>query len=314
MKIDKCKTMGSDGIQITTGTMVMEIVTQFGPRIASLRRNVRGAGNLLFWDPKERFNRFGWFLHGGHRVWATQSTTADETETTYKSDNRHCTVEMCRLVSSPWVEIMGDPLSGVQRGIRVVDLNNGSVSVINIVRNTSKQMFLSAGVWALTCVDPRGKEFCVPLGCGNDDWDRYTVVPFNRLTGFETAGIADSQFVWRRGLLNVSWYGNRNKIMLEVPRGWMACHAPQQKASFFKMFSYDRHAMGSHPMGCNVAVFTGPRSGPRMVEMETLGPVRNLLPGESAEHEETWVLTDPVRIRNLDDIERVEEILGDHED
>ena len=48
-------------------------------------------------------------------------------------------------------------------------------------------------------------------------------------------------------------------------------------------------AAGNYPMGTNIALYVGPDNF--MVEMETMGPVVTVKPGQVLAHRETWVLT-----------------------
>jgi hypothetical protein len=58
---------------------------------------------------------------------------------------------------------------------------------------------------------------------------------------------------------------------------------------FIKQFDYQPKA--NYPdMGCSAEVFTNQL----MTEIETLGPLTRLAPGESVEHIETWHLLDEI--------------------
>lgn len=50
-------------------------------------------------------------------------------------------------------------------------------------------------------------------------------------------------------------------------------------------------------MGSSFEIFTNER----FLELETLGPMRTLQPGESMEHVETWSLHRPVAVERWDD-------------
>lgn len=76
-------------VMLETESARMVVTTEMGPRIAFWGRP--DGENLLYWD-KNGYEREGWRLMGGHRVWVIRPM-ADESEDAYASDNAVCTVE-----------------------------------------------------------------------------------------------------------------------------------------------------------------------------------------------------------------------------
>ncbi|HEX3045306.1 MAG TPA: hypothetical protein VHY08_11150, partial [Bacillota bacterium] len=73
------------------------------------------------------------------------------------------------------------------------------------------------------------------------------------------------------------------KIGLTVPEGWAAYAV--DGVLFQKKFAYDSAA--TYPdAGVNVELYTNHR----MLELETLSPLRTVAPGATETHTETWIL------------------------
>jgi hypothetical protein len=92
--------------------------------------------------------------------------------------------------------------------------------------------------------------------------------------------------------------GEGQKIAILVPEGWIACAVKNNL--FVKRFDYDPASV--YPdLGCNAAVFTNSA----ILELETMGPVMDILPGDFVEHVERWQLYRGVyQPGNDDDIEK----------
>jgi hypothetical protein len=80
-------------------------------------------------------------------------------------------------------------------------------------------------------------------------------------------------------------------------QGWCAAVAPD--AVYIKRFAWDRTA--TYPdFGCNNEIF----SAGQYLEVEALGPVRVILPGESTGHTEHWYLFSALHARAGDEQSR----------
>ncbi|MFP4324227.1 MAG: hypothetical protein ACLFTK_17360, partial [Anaerolineales bacterium] len=80
----------------------------------------------------------------------------------------------------------------------------------------------------------------------------------------------------------------------DTPDGWVAYAHPG--GLFVKTFEHQPGA--TYPdFGVNVEIFTNPR----MLEVESLGPLVTLAPGAAVEHVETWHIFAPVPLPQHDD-------------
>ncbi|MDI7276941.1 MAG: hypothetical protein QME94_13265, partial [Anaerolineae bacterium] len=92
---------------------------------------------------------------------------------------------------------------------------------------------------------------------------------------------------------------------LNSTSGWAAYY--RQNQLFVKCFDYDPEAF--YPdNGCSLESYTNNR----FLELETLGPLELLEPGDSVEHVEHWFLYDEVAaIDSEEDVERIARPLGE---
>lgn len=289
MKISKCKFQNLDALLIEKKGIEIVVVTQFGPRIASLRRP--GRRNLLFWDIEGKYNRSKWCLRGGHRVWTTRPGGADESEETYMEDNAVCTIEQ----SPSRVQIIGckDPQFMIQRGILIEDTEHDNcLDIVNLATNQS-DMLWSGGIWGITCTNPENKTYAIPLGSGDqkDPWDVLSICIPKRWAG-HTSLVNDPQLSWGENILKIVPGGTESKRAVQAHQGWIGCYAPEDGVSFFKLMKYDPALAGLYPNMCNAAYYVGPDNF--MVEMELMGPQQRVMRKQTISLRERWVLTDAI--------------------
>jgi hypothetical protein len=280
MEIKKTTFDGKQAIEITGKKIKMIVVTSCGPRIAWW--GWAKGENLLFWDTKDR-QRGEWKLMGGHRIWITRPL-ADESEDTYRHDNKPCKVESKGGVVT--ITAGTDPVLNVQKSLRIEFLNDNTMQVDNAVTNVGT-MLASGGVWALTCTLPvKGRAYGVPLGDGSE-WDGFRVTMFRKWGG-HASPLNDPQTSFTPDCMVIKPQGIETKRMIEAPHGIIAMDAPDQKTTFIKKTGFVRGAQ--YPMSSNIAFYVGPDNF--MVEMETMGPESTMKPGEAIRNVEQWILTD----------------------
>lgn len=287
MKIKGISFKGMHALQIKKGGIEITVLTEMGPRIVELRRP--GGKNLLFWDSEGKHYRGKWYLRGGHRVWITRPG-AGETEESYAADNDECKITE---ESPKKATIMGqkDLNFGIRRGITIEENKHpNSLDIVNILVNES-DMLWSGGLWSLTCTDPDGKTYAIPLGSGGQDdtWDGFLIYTPKRWAG-HTSMVNDPQLVMTEDLLIINPRGTESKREVQAFQGWIGCHAPDEGCLFFKMMKYDQVRAAHYPDMCNTAYYIGPENF--MVEMELMGPQQTVKPYQRICMRERWVLTD----------------------
>lgn len=271
---------GDKAVELRTRTLRLVAVTSRGPRLAFIGR--ADGDNLLLWAPR-KYRRGSWDLMGGHRLW-TARPGADESEETYRPDNRACDASVTPTGFSITAPV--DRETRLQRGFRVRADGADRVVIEHFATNTG-DMLWSGGLWALTCTRPTpSTTYVAPLGDGSR-WDYATIVAFHTWGGGHGGhGFDDPQFAFTRDQLVLRPSGRENKRMLKADAGILALHDPARDVLFAKHTPYEPH--GAYPLATNLALYVGPDNF--MVEMETMGPSITLKPGETLRHTEAWVL------------------------
>lgn len=271
---------GKKAIEIKTSFFRMIVITESGPRIAFFGK--LNGENLFFWDDKN-YSRGEWKLMGGHRIWATRPG-ADESEDAYRPDNFPCEIQNNR----DSLTILGnnDQIFNTRRGINLKIENDNRVLVDNFVINTGDMLY-SAGVWSLTCTNPKpSRKYGIPIGNGSE-WDCFRFIIFRKWAGGHRCSVNDPQITFTEDMLLINPKGIETKRMIESHSGIIAMDAPDQQTTFIKKVTYQPNA--NYPMGCNLAFYIGQENF--MVEMETMGSEITLKPKDSVHSIETWVLT-----------------------
>lgn len=277
MKIVKTSFGGLNAIDISTKAAKLIVVTGMGPRIAWL--SYKDSGNLLYWE-KDGITRGEWRLMGGHRLWASRPM-GDEAEDAYAEDNQPCTVEedAGALIVTGGVH----PFLKIQRGVKITPMTDETFEVTGFIKNCSDMLY-SAGIWSLTCVDPRGgKQFGVPLGDIRLNWDIAKVI-IPRSWGGHASRLDDAQIGFTRDCIVLKPSGVKTKRMLMASLGIIAMTWPEKNISFLQRARFDPRAV--YPVDCNLAFYAAPDC--QFVEMEIMGGQETIPPGGSLQMPMIW--------------------------
>ena len=289
---------GLEAVELVTSKARLVAITARGPRIAHF--GMPNGRNLLFWDYSppvgsepwpRKYHRGEWNLMGGHRVWATRPG-ADEGEETYADDNEPCAVK----ITAKGVEIHGavHPIYKTSKSILIKALADDTLQIENRITNHS-EMIWSGGIWGLTCTLPRANtSYGIPLG-REGAWDIFLIGYPKRWGGGQSSRVNDPAVRLTEDCMIIRPKGHISKRMVLAPQGIVGMTDPGEKVSFIKQSDYVEG--GSYPMGCNVAYYAGKKNF--MMEMESMGPERSVLPGGHISAKETWMLRKPVEWAKL---------------
>ncbi len=248
-----------------------------GPRI--LRFGFRGERNLLAEIAGQQGGRgeADWMIRGGHRLWAAPESKPE----TYEPDNDPVRAEPLHGGGVRLTPPVGK-LTGLQKIMELVPLpaQNG-VEVRHALLNRSDRA-IAVAPWALTVMAPGGTAV-VPLPAKiphterlthNQEWSLWA---YTDLTDPRLA--LGSRFV----LLRHDPARGPVKIGMAHREGWAAY--AQDGAVFVKRF--ERLDGAVYPDGnVNFEMF----ANEDFLELESLGPLTELQPGQSVAHRETWSL------------------------
>ena len=251
------------------GPYEVEAAQEFGPRITSLRRE-SGPQFLARLDDAVTLPHSAgtvYRLRGGHRLWAAPEIPS----ITYAPDDHGCVVtedtEALSITAPPDVVGLAKELH--------VSLEEEQLRVDHRLINTSNRS-LEIGSWAITQVR-LGGEATLPIPASNEGLqaDRSLVLwPYTRLDDERIE--MHSDHVRIRGLT-----GPPLKLGSGPDAGWLEyrldgwCFRKRAVGSTEGVYA-DRGAI------CQVYVKDA------FLELETLGPIIRLGPGESLDHREMW--------------------------
>jgi len=269
--------------RISNGTVDLIVLADVGPRVM----------HYGYCGRENQFHEFGgeagltggndFRLYGGHRLWAWP-----ELERTYYPDNVPVAVVQTSdgvLFRAP-IET-AHPGTLLQREMRItLDTSGSHVTVHHRISNHGSAE-TELAVWAPTVMKPGGRAILPFPPRAAMDKDHFQSV--GPLTLWSFTDFADPR--WRLGTEYLQLIQSENRsgrfpeqmTGLFVPDCWGAYfHAGTVMLKRTKLV-----AGATYPdRGCNYEVFTNAE----FLELETLGPVSTLEPGESSEHIEHWWL------------------------
>jgi len=245
----------------------IDYFTDLGPRIIDLY--VRGVEDNLFAvtpDVHWPTPHGEYYLHGGHRLW-----TAPE------NPFYTCPEDKVEIVSEKdKVALRGDvDAAGLQKEI-TFQLNENRVAVAHRITWQGNQP-IELAAWAITQVKMGGMAILPQssLDSGLQPNRNLVLWPYSQLN--------DERLTLHNDLILIQGHPAKEpfKVGNYNPYGWIAY--AMDHVLFTKRFATETG--NQYPdMGCNVESYVKDTS----VELETLGPLTTLRPGEYVTYEETW--------------------------
>jgi len=267
--------------RLTNGHAELIVTLEIGPRILSYRAT--GGENILraFPDQLGKSGEPDYQVRGGHRIWI-----APETERTYAPDNAPVQFDF-REPGTLHLTVPGMAPWHVRKEM-ILSLSAGSTAVRIEHRATNDGAEpTSLATWGLTIPIPGGVEIIPqpPLGKHGEGG----FLPSRVIVPWSYTDFSDDR--WKIGrrywLLHPKPGRPATKLGFALPDRWVGYQVANQL--FLKIFEFDPAA--TYPdLGCNYETF----SKGDFIELESLGPLQTLAPGESASHTETWHLFDGI--------------------
>ena len=286
-----------NALRLANQHVELVVTLDVGPRI--LRYATLGGANVLKEIP-EQLGKAGeaeWRMRGGHRLWISPEDPAR----TYAPDNGPTTHG--REGDAVWITTPASAETGLERTIRLqLDEHSSRVSLQHIITNRGSQAAVLAP-WALTVFAPGGTAI-VPLppyaphpGDLKPETKAEDFAAQMTLTLWPFFRFTDSRFRWSDKYICLQQDAQAKrptKIGANLPDGWAAYHL--HDTLFIKRFGWRADAV--YPdRGCNFETFTDAA----ILELESLGPLIDLAPGQQVSHNETWSLHAGVGLPNSDD-------------
>ncbi len=274
--------------RVTNGEVELVATTDVGPRI--MRFGFVGGQNL-FKEFEAELGKSGeqkWMPRGGHRLWKAP----EDQVLTYALDN--APVQVTVLADGLTLTQAVEPETGLQKQITVrLEPTGSRVTVIHRITNTGGWPVDFAS-WALTMMAPGGTAFTgfPPRGTHPE-----VLEPTNPLVMWAYTNLGDPR--WKYTLKYLSLMqdpanASPQKLGLFNPSTWGA----YLLGTDLYVKQYQADPASQYPdFGCSFETFTNNE----FLELETVGPLSNVPPGESIEHVETWSLHRNVSIPQITD-------------
>jgi hypothetical protein len=269
VSVERVTFAGHEAVRLVAHGQTLAITTDVGPRILGFA----GAGeNLLAVLPDDAIEHPGippFRFVGGHRLWAAPEVPVS----TYEPDDAPCAVEEV----GDGVRVVGavGGVTGLVRSIAVRPVADGW-RVTHGIRNAGSSV-AEVAPWAITQVRLGGEAFLPLPSVGEPPQaDRALVLwPYTDLTDGRYR-LADGG-VWVSGVA-----GAATKVGAAPGAGWLAYRIDGEELRIAA--DVPRGAVPDR--GAAAQVFTCER----FLELETLGALAHLAPGDTVEHVETWTL------------------------
>lgn len=275
--------------RLSNGTIEVVVTTDIGPRI--LRYGFPGAENILGEVPEAviKTTLGDWKPWGGHRLW----TAPEANPRSYAPDNSPLQYEFDGEYSIRLAQAV-EPQTGIQKEMTVKLEPAGSKLTVHH-RITNRGLWeISLAPWALTIMNGGGVAI-IPQEPYRS-WDEY-LLPARPFVLWHYTDLTDPRWAIGKKYIRLRTDEARpepQKLGLGNKQGWAAYH--RRGNLFVKRFSFEEGA--SYPdYGSNNETYTAGS----FIEIESLGPIRRLAPGEAATHEERWSLSAGVEIDASED-------------
>jgi hypothetical protein len=264
------------------------MTTEVGPRVIRFGF-IEGANEFVEYpDQMGKVGGNEYRSYGGHRLWVAPEVHGmtdhpDNHPVGWKEEHNEATLIAPTEIGTH-----------LQKQIRVrLDEKRNHVHVLHKVTNRGTAI-VTIAPWALSVMAPGGRAI-VPLSPHIPHSER--VLPSRRMALWGYTDMSDPRWKWGKQFVQLRQEANIESVQkfgMLVTQGW-AAYANGGRL-FLKRFPYLPDVI--YPdFGVNAEVFTNKR----MLEVESLGPLTTLKPGESILHEEDWFLFRNIQIGLTDE-------------
>ncbi len=280
MELENIKFEGWDAVRLSNGDVAAVVTTSVGPRI--IYYGLTDGPNAFAVLPDTRGQSGGdtWQAYGGHRLWHAPEVMPRS----YFPDTG---VYGTPTLEGGTLKIVSptESTTGIQKEMRVTLAPSGPAVKVEHILTNHTVWPVTLAVWALSIVAGGGKVVLPqePLVSHDDE-----LVPARPLVLWKFTDMSDPRWRWGTKYLTLAPQddlGTAQKVGLYNAQGWGA-HLANEQAFVVAIKPAPGGPAALPDMGCNFETFT---KGP-FQELETLGPLTTLEPGQSASHTEYWYL------------------------
>jgi hypothetical protein len=279
--------------KLSNGQVEVVVTTDIGPRV--MRYALVGGENILGELPGSlaEKDKNTWQSWGGHRLWIAPEGQPKS----YGPDNSP--IKHTISGSTITLEQPVEPGTRIQKTMAVtLDTSGSGVTVKHTLTNRGQKPFELAP-WALTVMNPGGTAIIPQEPYASHD---AALLPARPIVLWHYTDLSDPRFKIGPRLLRLSTDASKTppeKIGVGNKQGWVAYL--RNSSLFVKQTTYQQGKR--YPdYGCNFEVYTAGN----FMEVESLGFLQTLAPGQSADHAEHWQLTRDVKITPSDTESQIE--------
>jgi len=275
-----------NNLKLSNGDAELIVTLDVGPRILSYRL---AGGKNVFKEYADQLGKTGeseWMIRGGHRLWAAP----EDTTRTYAPDNapvafREVAPGVVRFSPAPEKEY------GLQKEVEVrLEPSGTRVTVTHRITNVGKELTRLAP-WALSVMAPGGTEI-IPLppkrphpGSPKNARSAADFAPSLVMVAWPFTDFQDPRWRFGTHFITLKQDAARGATKLGLAHTQGAVGYLNGGTLFVKRFPYQLGK--AYPdEGVNFETFTNED----MLEIESLGPLADLAPGQGVEHVEQWEL------------------------
>jgi hypothetical protein len=268
---------GYECVKLENGALVLWITQSVGPRIIGLA--LQGGANLFAELPDETLicpDAGAFSFRGGHRLWHAPESPPR----TYIPDDAPVTI--AEVENGIRVTQPVEPGTGIQKSLTITLPGHDARAVIHHAMHNRGKWPVELAPWAITQFKVGGVAILPQTTARTDE---HGVLPNRHIVLWPYTHINSPHITWgdRFVFVEATLGSGALKIGFPNPAGWLGYvikdtlfvkHAPYQPDAAY----FDRGS--SSQCYCNA----------RFIELETLGPRTNLVPGDTLTHRETWTL------------------------
>lgn len=257
-------------LELANPSLSLLVSQAVGPRILSLR--YQGGENLLAEIPNFTMEVPAGTFHfyGGHRLWRAP----EDLHTTYVPDN--APVEVTPVSNGVRV-VQQEPATGLQKAMQIVlDETYPVVEITHTLTNLSDAPMTLAN-WAITQLNPGGVAI-LPHAT-----DATGVLPNRQIALWPYTDLRSPYLTLgnQYTFVHAQMTEGALKIGFPNPHRWLAYW---QAGTLFVKWAAFNPDESYFDFGSSSECYCGAL----FLELETLAPIRTLVPGEAASHVETW--------------------------
>lgn len=272
---------GWNCIRLTNGKVELLVTRDIGPRI--IRYGFVGGPNIFAEIPSHIGGKGEkeWMNRGGHRLWIAPEANP----WSYELDNEPYASAIAISGGLRTVQTAGS-ITGIEKQMDItLDQKTGFVKIIHKLTNRADHPVF-CGAWTISVVGLNGRAI-FPLPEKKLPPNQI-LTAVQRWATWSYTDFSDPRWGWGSRFLFLSQDPKAEfpqKIGMESGAGWMAYE--REKMLFIKKYSH--FAGAEYPdYGTNVQTYTNSE----ILELEQLGPLTTLQPGESITLPEEWKLFD----------------------